>query len=208
MKTKLSTIRRIATAEGTTFGARRGLPLPYLKPAAKGVRTPRSRGTSSPAPALHIVEDEWQADPVLITQGFDRARDRHPTPASTRSPGSFATAFAHTPRATSGPNHNGSELEISRRERDRLSPYMPRLTDKEARHAAMFASTDGSAYVCWLCRTYGHAMDARLFLSPDKRQFTAYRNYVCLFGNECGNPKSLVRGLVFIREKLDFENVK
>ena len=34
------------------------------------------------------------------------------------------------------------------------------------------------------------------------------RDGVCLFGNECGIPKSLVHGLVFIREKLDFLNVK
>ena len=54
---------------------------------------------------------------------------------------------------------------------------MPLLTDEEARHAATFALTDGSAYVCWLCRTYGHVMYACPFLSPEQRMFTAYRNY-------------------------------
>ena len=54
---------------------------------------------------------------------------------------------------------------------------MPLLTDEEARHAATFASTDGSAYVCWLYRTYGYAMYACPFLSPEQRMFTAYRNY-------------------------------
>ena len=159
-KTELSTIRRIATAEGTTYRARRGLPLPNPKPAARGVRALRLHGTSSPATALHIGEDEWQSDPVLITQGFDRAGGRPPPPATTDSAGSFATAFAHAPRAPRVPNHNVAELDISRREGDRLPPYVPRLTDEEARHATTFASTDGSAYVCWLCRTYSHAMYA------------------------------------------------
>ena len=40
-KTKLSTIRRIATAEGTTYCARRGTTLPDPKPARKSGRTPR-----------------------------------------------------------------------------------------------------------------------------------------------------------------------
>ena len=102
---------------------------------------------------------------------------RYPTPASTGSIGSFATAFAHTLKATSGPNQNVAELDISRRERDRLLPYVPRLTDEKARHAETFASTDGSAYVCWLYQTYGHAMYACPFLSPEQCQFTAYRNY-------------------------------
>ena len=89
------------------------------------------------------------------------------------------TAFAHTLKATSGPNHNVTELDISRPEGDRLQPYVPRLTDEEPRHAATFVSTDGSAYVCWLYLTYGHAMYMCPFLSPEQRQFTAYRNYCC-----------------------------
>ena len=54
---------------------------------------------------------------------------------------------------------------------------MPLLTDEEARLAATFASTDGRAYVCWLCRTYGHTMYACPFLSPEQQMFTAYKNY-------------------------------
>ena len=176
-KTELSTIRCIATAEGTTYRARRGLPLLDRKPAAKAIRSPRSHVTSSPATTLQIGEDACQADPVLITQGYDRGGGRPPTPASTGSTGSFATAYAHTPKTPSGPNHNMAELDIPRREGDRVQPRVPRLTDKEARHAATFASTNGSAYVCWLCRTYGHAMYACPFLSPEQRQFTAYRNH-------------------------------
>ena len=176
-KTERSTIRRIETAEVKTYRARRGLPLPDPKPAAKGVRTPRSNGTSSPATNLHIGDDDWQADPVLITQGLHRAGGRHPTPASTGSTGSFATAYAHTPKATGGPNHSVAELNISRREGDRLPTYVPRLTDEEARHAATFSSIDGSAYVCWLCRTYENAMYACPFLLSEQRQFTAYKNY-------------------------------
>ena len=97
-KTELSTTRRIATAEGTTYRARRGLPLPDRKPAAKGVRIARWHGTSSPATTLRIRDGEWQANPVLITQGYDRGGGRPPTPASAGSTRSFATADAHTPK--------------------------------------------------------------------------------------------------------------
>ena len=57
-KTDLSIIRRIATAEGTKFRARRGLPLPDPKPAARGGRTSRSNATSSTASALHVSGTE------------------------------------------------------------------------------------------------------------------------------------------------------
>ena len=176
-KTELSTIHRIATAEGTTYRVRRRLPLPDRKPAAKGGRTPRSHGTSSPATTLHIGDDKWQANPVLITHGYDRGGGRPPTPASTGSTRSFATAYAHMPKTPGGPNYHMAELDISCREGDRDQSRVPRLTNEEARNAATFASTNGSAYVCWMCRTYGHAMYACPFLSPEQRQFTAYRNY-------------------------------
>ena len=176
-KTDRPTIRRITTAGSTTCRAGRGLPLPEPKPAARGNRTPTSHVTSSPAASLHIGEDEWQADPVLITRGYEPVGGRPLTPESTRSTGSFATAFARTPSAASGPDHEIAELDISRRERGRVPSCVPQLTNEEARHAATFASTDGGAYVCWLCRTYGHAMYACPFLSPEQRIFTAYRNY-------------------------------
>ena len=176
-KTDLSSIRRIATAEGTTFRARRGLPLPDPKPAGRAGRPSRSNATSSPATALHIGEDEWQADPVLIARGMEQGGGRPPTPASTRTTGSFATAFAHTPHPASGTNHPVQELDISRQRGDRASASVPKLTEEETRHAASFASTDGSAYVCWLCRTYGHAMYACPFLTPEQQRFTAFRNY-------------------------------
>ena len=91
--------------------------------------------------------------------------------------GSYATAFAHTPRAPTVGDPMVAELDISRPDGGRGPQYVPLLTDEEARHAASFASKDGSAYVCWLCRTYGHAMYACPFLSPEQRMFTAYRNY-------------------------------
>ena len=159
-KTDLSSLRRIATAEGTTFRARRGLPLLDPKPAGRADRPSRSNVTSSRATALHIGEDEWQADPVLITRGMGQGGGRPPTPASTRTTGSFATAFAHTPHLASGTNHSVQELDISRQRGDRASASVPNLTEEEMRHAASFASTDGSAYVCELCSTYGHAMYA------------------------------------------------
>ena len=53
-KTDLLTIRRIATAEGTTYRARRGLPLLDSKPAGRAGRTTKSAATSSPASTLHI----------------------------------------------------------------------------------------------------------------------------------------------------------
>ena len=69
-KTDLSSIRRIATAEGTKFRARRGMPLPDPKRAGRTGRPSRSNATISPATALHIGEDEGQADPVLIARGM------------------------------------------------------------------------------------------------------------------------------------------
>ena len=72
---------------------------------------------------------------------------------------------------------------------------MPLLTDEEARHAATFATTDGSAYVCWLCRTYGHAMYACPFLSPEPPIFTAHRNYRYQIETHPG-ARSLPRQLV------------
>ena len=97
-KTDLPTIRRIATAEGTTYRARRGLPLPDSKPAGRTGRTTKSAATSSPASALHIGEDEWQADSVLITQRAGPVGGRPPSPMSTGTKSSYATAFAATPR--------------------------------------------------------------------------------------------------------------
>ena len=176
-KTDLSSIGRIATAEGTTFGARRGLPLPDPKQAGRAGRQSRSNATSSPATALHIGEDEWQADHVLIARGMEQGGSRPPTPASTRTTGSFATAFAHTPHLASGTNHPVQELDISRQRGDRESASVPKLTEEETRHAASFVSTDGSAYVCLLCRTHGHAMYACPFLTPEQQKFNAFRNY-------------------------------
>lgn len=150
-KTDLPTIRRIVTPEGTTYRARRRIPLPASKPAGRAERTSKSAATSSPATALHIrTEDEWQADPVLITQGTGPAGGRLPTPTSTRTSGSYATAFARTPRPPTGPDHRVTELDISRQDGGPRPPCVPQLTEEEARHAASFASTDGSAYVCWL----------------------------------------------------------
>ena len=71
------------------------------------------------------------------------------------------------------------ELDILRQRRDRASASasVPKLTEEETRHAASFASTNGSAYVRWLCCTYGHAIYACPFLSPEQQRFTRYRNY-------------------------------
>ena len=176
-KTDLSSIRRIATAEGTTFRARRGLPLPDPNPAGRAGRPLRSNATSSPATALHIGEDEWQANPVLIARGMEQGGGRPPRPASTRTTRSFATAFAHTPHLASGTNHPVQELDISRQRGDRASASVHKLTEEETRHAASFASTDGNAYVCWLCRTYGHAMYACPFLTPEHQRFRAFKNF-------------------------------
>ena len=176
-KTDLPTIRHIATAEGSTYRARRGLPLPDSDPAGRAGRTTKSAATSSPASTLHIREDERQADPVLITQGAGPVGGRPPSPMSTGTTSSYATAFAVIPRGARGTDPRVAELDISKRDTGIEAPRVPLLTDEEARHAATFASTDGSAYVCWLCRTYGHAMYACPFLSPEQRMFTAYRNY-------------------------------
>ena len=108
---------------------------------------------------------------------MEQGGGRPPTPASTQTTGSFATAFAHTPRLVSGTNHPVQELGISRQQEDRASASVPQKTEEETRHAASFASTDGSAYVCWQCRTYGHAIYACSFLSPEQQRFTAFRNY-------------------------------
>ena len=99
------------------------------------------------------------------------------TPASTETTGSFATAFAHTPVGMGGPDHRIAELDISQQAGGRVPSCAPTLTEEEARQAAIFASADGSAYVCWLCRTHGHAMYACPYLAPEQRIFTAYRNY-------------------------------
>ena len=125
-RTDLSSIRRIATAEGTTFRARRGLPLPDPKPAGRAGRPSRSTAPISPATALHIGEDELQADPVLIARGMEQGGGGPPTPASTRTTGSFATVFAHTPHLAGGTNHQVQELDISRQQGDRASASFPK----------------------------------------------------------------------------------
>ena len=99
------------------------------------------------------------------------------TPASTETTGSFATALAHTPSGMGGPEQRIAEIDISRQGGARIPSCVPQLTEEEARQAATFASADGSAYVCWLCRTHGHAMYACPFLAPEQWMFTAYRNY-------------------------------
>ena len=176
-KTDLSIIRRIATAEGNTFRARRWLPLPDPKPAARGGRTSRSNATSSHASAIHVNEEDWEADPVLVMRGWEAMGGRLATPASTETTGSFATAFTHTPVGMGGPDNRIAELDISRQAGGSVSPCVPTLTEEAARQAAKFASADGSAYVCCLCRTHGHAMYACLYLAPEQWTFTAYRNY-------------------------------
>ena len=154
-KTDLSSIRRIATAKGAIFRAPRGLPLPDLKPAGRAGRLSRSNATSSPATALPIRDGEWQAHPVLIAQSIEPGGDRLPPPLSTRTTGSFATAFGHTLHLASGTNHPVQELDIWSQRGDRASASVPKLTVEETLHAASLASTDSSAYayVCWLCRT-------------------------------------------------------
>ena len=108
--------------------------------------------------------------------GREATRGRPATPASTETTGSFATAFAHTPVGMGGPHHRIAELDISRQAGGSIPSCVPALTEGEARQAATFASADGSAYVCWLCRMHGHAMYACPFLAPEQRMFTAYRN--------------------------------
>ena len=97
-KTDLPTNPRIATAEGTTYRARCGLPLPDSKPAGRAGRTTKSAETRSPASTLHIEEDEWQADPVFNTQGAGPVGGRPPSRMSTGTTSSYATAFAATPK--------------------------------------------------------------------------------------------------------------
>ena len=107
------TICLSATAEGTTCRARRGFPLPDPKSAEKEGPTTKSTATSSPASALHIGEDEWQAKPVLITQGSVPGGERPPTPVSPGTTGSYATAFEHTPGVASVTDPWVAELDIS-----------------------------------------------------------------------------------------------
>ena len=176
-KIDLPTIRRIATAEGTTHRARRNLPMPDPKPVGRAGRTTKSATTSAPASTLHVGEDEWQADPVFITQGAGPVGGRPPSSMSTGTTSSYATAFAATSSGARVMDPRVAELDILNGDAGGEAPRVPLLTDDEARHAATFASTNGSAYACWLCRTYGHAMYACPFLSPEQRMFTAYRNY-------------------------------
>lgn len=157
-KTDLPTIRPIVTTEGTTYRAQRGLPLPNLKPAGKAGRIAKSAAKSSLASALHIGEGEWQAEPVLITQGAGPVGERPPTPVALGTTGGYATAFAYTPRVARGTDPCVAELDITNRNTGGGAPCVPLLTNEEAGHAASCASTDGSAYLCWLYRTYGHAM--------------------------------------------------
>ena len=147
-KTDLPTIRRIARAEGTTYRVRRGLRLPDTKRAERSGRTTKYAATSSPASTLHIGEDEWQADPVLITKGAGPVGGRTPSPMSTGTTSRYATAFAATPRGARGTDPRIAELDISNRDTGGEAPRVPLLIDEEARHAATFASRDGSAYVC------------------------------------------------------------
>ena len=146
-KTELPVIRGIATAEGTTFRARRGLSLPDPRPAARGGRTPRSNATSSPATVLHVTEEDWEADPVLVMSGREAMGGQPPTLASTETTGSFSTGFARTPVGIGGPDHDIAEIYISRQGGGRVPSCVPQRTEEEARQPATFASATGSAYV-------------------------------------------------------------
>ena len=126
-KTYLPTIRRIVTAEGTTYRARRSLPLPDTKPAGRAGRTTKSAATSSSASTLHVGEDEWQADPVLITQGAGPVGGRPSSPMSTETTGSYVTAFAPTPRVDRGKDPRFAELDISNRDGGGASPRLEEL---------------------------------------------------------------------------------
>ena len=70
--------------------------------------TPWSNATSSPASALHVNEEDWEADPVLVMRSREAMRGRPPTAASTETTGSIATAFAHTPVGMGVPDHRFS----------------------------------------------------------------------------------------------------
>ena len=142
-----------------------------------GGKNPRSNATSSPATALHITEEDWEAGPVLVMSGKEAMRGRPLTLASTDTTGSFATAFAHTSLEMGGPAHRITEIDISPQGGRRVPSCVPQFNEEEARQAATFASAGSSAYVCRLGRTHGHAMYACPFLAPEQRVFTAYQNY-------------------------------
>ena len=176
--TDLPTIRRISTAEGTTYRARSGLPLPDSKPAGGAGRTTKSTAiTSLPASALHIREDERQADAVLITQGAGPMGGRPPSTMSTGTTSRYATALAATPRGARGTDPRVAELDISNRDTGGEAPRVPsspmRRRGTQGTSPRRMASRTCAGYAV----TYGHAMYACPFLSPEQRMFTAYRNY-------------------------------
>ena len=165
-KTDLPTIRRIATAEGTTYRARRRLPLPDSKPAGRASRTTKSAATSSPALALHIGEDGWQTDPVLITPGPGHMGERLPTPVSSGSTGTFTTALERTPRSTKSTDPRVAELKISHREGGGATPRVPTFPTRR-HHKQRSSPREMVARTCagYILRTaipFMHARSRRL----------------------------------------------
>lgn len=127
-KTDLLTIRRIATAEGKKYRARRGLTLPDTKLPGKTERTTKSQrlvrphqpstsGRMSGKPTLSSLRNwqgPWEDDPYADSFG---------------TTGSYANAFEHTPIITRGTDFRIPELDISNRDRGGAPPLGPLLTE-------------------------------------------------------------------------------
>lgn len=97
------------------------------------------------------------------------------TPASTKSTGSFGTAFAHTPFVVGGMDHHVAEADLAGQRGGPMPACIPQRTENETRHAATITSTDGSA--CWPYLTQGYTIYACIFLALVQQESIAYGNY-------------------------------
>lgn len=209
-RTDFSVIRRVAMAEGNTYRALLGRPLPD----ASGYRTPRTQGaktTSTPSTGSTLLVDDGprtamiagnaglldasegsRIDPVLVTSAAEALQ-----PPSMTSTDTYATAI-QTP-VTSIPV---TELDISQRIEHFIPEYVPRLTAEQARLAQSIVPKDSSAYQCWLYRIIGHTLYRCPFLNRDQQLYEAYQNYEHQLRTRTRpHMRSLLRQLIGDQEK-------
>lgn len=187
-RAELSVVRRIALAEGNTYMARQGKPLPDVgaraqftprptKPVPSSTtgsstlfidNTRRNFGLIAGNAGLHDAPPDYRFDPVLVTSGQ--------TALASPSTDSYDTALATGARGQPT-SADVSEVDIT----ERIARFVPasvlQLIEEQVRLARSIMPTNSTQYRCWLCRLVGHTLYTCPLLTAGQQLYAAYQNY-------------------------------